>query len=135
MGFFEIIPLVNLGLFFLQYLDMGNKNAALDCWTRATSMNPQHTHSWINIVILLEQEGKLEDAINISFEGLSSSAVPNCDTLHFLLANILGKLSNFEDSERHFKTAIEICGQFRRDIPAKYLSNLGTLNTLVMRQA
>lgn len=104
-------------------MDMKNNDAALECWERATLMKPQHVHSWINRIILLEQEDKLQDAQAIALAALES--VPKSDTLHFLMGNILGKLSDFETARLHFTKAIEISTQNGQKTPAKYFSNLG----------
>jgi tetratricopeptide (TPR) repeat protein len=102
---------------------MGNTNAALKCWTKATQLKPDHVQSWINRIILLEQQEKLEDAKNISLEAVK--AVPHSDTIHFLLGNLFGKLSKFSKAEFHFFKAIDISKS--SGVPVKYFSNLGVL--------
>lgn len=110
----------NLGNLFL---DMGNKKRALQAWKRATTIKPTHAQAWINSVILLEQEGRLEDAKRTALEALES--LQKDDTIHFILGNILGKLSDFSKAEISFKTAVKLRLKHRKSIPAKYFSNLG----------
>ncbi|CAL8144135.1 unnamed protein product [Orchesella dallaii] len=107
------------------YLDMGDKEMALKAWQRATSLKSTHSQAWINTVILLEQEGKLKEARETAVKALQ--VLKFDDTLHFILGNILGKLSEFESAKASFEQAIKICSKLKKRIPPKYYSNLGVL--------
>ncbi|ODN01012.1 Transmembrane and TPR repeat-containing protein 4 [Orchesella cincta] len=107
------------------YLDMGDKENALKAWERATSLKHTHSQAWINTVILLEQEGKLQEARETAVRALQ--VLKSEHTLHFILGNILGKLSEFESAKTSFEQAIKICSQLNKRIPPKYFSNLGVL--------
>lgn len=105
-------------------MDLGNKESALQAWRRAVSMKPTHAQAWINSVILLEQEGKLTEAKETAVKGLTMMKTD--DTLHFILGNILGKLSEFQGAKSNFERAIQICAEMKKKVPPKYYSNLGT---------
>lgn len=108
------------------YLDMGRKHEALKAWQRATSLKPTHSQAWINSVILEEQEGLLESAKNTAVKALKF--LQNDDTLHFILGNILGKLSEFESAKLSFEKAIKLRQERNANVPPKYFSNLGKIN-------
>ena len=113
----------------LQYLDLGDKLSALKSWKRAVSLKPTHAQSWINIIILLDQEGRVEDARDWALEAVR--ILPTDDTVHFLLGNVLGKLSKFQEAENHFKEAIRLRLSSGREVPAKYHANLGNYGNII----
>jgi tetratricopeptide (TPR) repeat protein len=113
----------NFNHFNSQYLDMGDAESALNCWKKATALKRTHSQAWINMVILLEQQEKLLEAKVVALTALS--VLEDCDTLHFIVGNILGKLSEYETAESHFNEAIRIRFKKENPIPAKYYSNLG----------
>jgi len=109
-----------------QHLDMGDKEKALKAWQRATFLKSTHSQAWINTVILLEQEGKLKEARDTAIRAIQ--VLKSEHTLHFILGNILGKLSEFQSAKESFERAIKICSQLKKRIPPKYFSNLGTFS-------
>jgi tetratricopeptide (TPR) repeat protein len=62
--------------------------------------------------------GRLDEALNESYSALSF--LPYEPNIHFYLANALGKLNRYEDSERHFLYAIKLSPSI-----ARYHYNLG----------
>ncbi len=104
-------------------LDMGNKEGALQAWKKATILKPTQAQAWINSVILLEQEDRLEEAKRMALKALQF--LEEDDTIHFILGNILGKLSQFESAKVSFEKAVKLRFQQNKSIPPKYFSNLG----------
>jgi len=104
-------------------LDLGNTESALKYWKRAVSLKPTHAQAWINMVILLEQEGRYAEAKTIGENAMQF--LHSEHTLHFILGNVYGKLSDYEKSEESFRNAIELCKIAMRRVPAKYHVNLG----------
>jgi len=114
-------------VFQFQFLDMGDPDNALKCWKKATDLKRQHTQAWINIVILLEQKNKLQDAKIVALQALS--ILKDCDTLHFIVGNILGKLAEYDPAQEHFEEAIRIRATANLPVPPKYYTNLGKNRT------
>jgi len=78
-----------------------------------------HLLSRINLVILLDELDRLQEARLLGEEGLLH--FPDNPGLHFHLANTLGKLEEYEGSEEKYKTAIKL------KPTSMYFSNLGVL--------
>ncbi|CAM1296548.1 TMTC1 (predicted) [Pycnogonum litorale] len=89
-------------------------------WRNATLMKPTQAAAWNNMIIMLDSIGNLKKAVDIAEEALMY--LPNEASLHFNLANTLGKLSQYPQSEAHFIQAITL----KSDNPA-YFTNLGVL--------
>lgn len=62
--------------------------------------------------------GRLDEALNESYNALSH--LQNEPSIHFNLANVLGKLNEYEKSEQHFLIAIRLNSSV-----AAYHYNLG----------
>ncbi len=54
-------PLFMIGacLFYLQYADLNRSIDALNAWKNATMLKPDHSLAWNNMVILLDNTGKV----------------------------------------------------------------------------
>jgi len=102
---------------------MGENQKALRAWIRTTGLKPTHSQAWLNIIVLLEQEGKLKEAKEAAIR--ASKILTKDDTLQFLMGNVLGKLQEYENAKKHFENAIKLCKESGKSIPAKYWSNLG----------
>lgn len=102
------------------YLEKGDHNAALATWTNATSLKPSLAVAWTNMLILLDSQGLYQPAIEVADKALRH--LPNEPALHFNLANTLGKLSRYEESESHFLVATNLDPS-----NANYWANLGVL--------
>jgi len=101
-------------------LDEQRHEEALQAWRNATALQPQHVSAWSNAIILLDNLNRYDSAISLATEALRHN--PSEASLHYNLANALGKAGQYKESERHFLTAIEL-----RQQPgiAMYYSNLG----------
>ncbi|CAG7826142.1 unnamed protein product [Allacma fusca] len=107
------------------YLDVGDKERAIKSWIKAVSLKPTHTQAWVNLIILMDQDGKIQDAKEWATK--ASKILTSDDTIQFLMGNIFGKLSEFAEAENYFKTAIGLRQKSNRLVPAKYFANLGVL--------
>lgn len=54
-------PLFMIGacLFYLQYADLNRSIDALNAWRNATMLKPDHSLAWNNMIILLDNTGKV----------------------------------------------------------------------------
>nr|XP_053627022.1 protein O-mannosyl-transferase TMTC4-like isoform X2 [Cherax quadricarinatus] len=102
------------------YLEKGDHTAALATWTNATSLKPSLAVAWTNMLILLDSQGLYQPAIEVADKALRH--LPNEPALHFNLANTLGKLNRYEESESHFLQATNLDPS-----NANYWANLGVL--------
>ncbi|KAK4313661.1 hypothetical protein Pmani_015008 [Petrolisthes manimaculis] len=102
------------------YLEKGDHKAALATWTNATTIKPGLAVAWTNMLILLDSQGHYEPAIDVAHKALRH--LPNEPALHFNLANTLGKLSRYQESESHFLLATNL-----DPTNANYWANLGVL--------
>ncbi|XP_023347682.1 transmembrane and TPR repeat-containing protein 4 [Eurytemora carolleeae] len=78
-----------------------------------------HELSYINLSLLLDQLGKLEESRQVAEQGLD--LFPRNPQLHFHLANSLGKLKMFIKSEKEYKAALHIVEK------SSFYLNLGVL--------
>uniref|UniRef100_A0A3P9M9N6 dolichyl-phosphate-mannose--protein mannosyltransferase n=1 Tax=Oryzias latipes TaxID=8090 RepID=A0A3P9M9N6_ORYLA len=88
------------------YADQNRHVDALNAWRNATVLKPDHSLAWNNMVILLDNLGNLAQAELIGREALR--IVPNDHTIMFSLANVLGKLEKYKESESFFLHALQI---------------------------
>ncbi|KAK7085136.1 Protein O-mannosyl-transferase tmtc4 [Halocaridina rubra] len=102
------------------YLEKGDHTAALATWTNATTLKPSLAVAWTNMLILLDSQGLYQPALEVADKALKY--LPNEPALHFNLANTLGKLSRYEESESHFLLATNLDPG-----NANYWANLGVL--------
>ncbi|XP_045129547.1 protein O-mannosyl-transferase TMTC4-like isoform X4 [Portunus trituberculatus] len=102
------------------YLEKGDHQAALATWTNATTLKPSLAVAWTNMLILLDSQGLYQPAIDIADQALKH--LPNEPALHFNLANTLGKLNRYQESESHFLLATTLDPS-----NANYWANLGVL--------
>lgn len=112
---------------------MGQTDAALEAWRNATAIKPSHLQSWINSIILLESEGWLMDAKDIGLKAVT--ILPDSDTLHYLLGNVLGRLQDYASAETNFLRAVELCKRSNRPVPAKYFANLGKRQEITLKDS
>ncbi|PSN55969.1 Transmembrane and TPR repeat-containing protein 4 [Blattella germanica] len=104
------------------YYNLGNLryNDAYRAWRNATALKPTHTVAWSNMIIMLDSIGEMEKAESVAQEALT--ILPLEPSLHFNLANTLGKAGRFAEAEKHFTEAIGL------DLKnAVYYTNLGVL--------
>ncbi|XP_061165733.1 protein O-mannosyl-transferase TMTC4-like [Saccostrea echinata] len=104
------------------YLDMGQHQLALSAWRNATLQKPSHLNAWSNMVILLDNLEKLEQAELVGKEAIKH--VPNDPTPYFNLANVIGKANRYQESEQYFLKAIHLSG---KSPASKMYANLGVL--------
>ncbi|XP_064167931.1 protein O-mannosyl-transferase TMTC4 isoform X1 [Anguilla rostrata] len=88
------------------YADLNRHLDALNAWKNATMLKPDHSLAWNNMVILLDNTGNLAQAEVIGKEALR--LLPNDHTIMFSLANVLGKLQKYKESEGFFLSALNI---------------------------
>lgn len=88
------------------YADQNRHLDALNAWRNATVLKPDHSLAWNNMVILLDNTGNLGQAELIGREALK--LLPSDHTIMFSLANVLGKLQKYKESEGFFLHALRI---------------------------
>ncbi|XP_034041862.1 protein O-mannosyl-transferase TMTC4 [Thalassophryne amazonica] len=88
------------------YADQNRHVDALNAWRNATVLKPDHSLAWNNMVILLDNTGNLGQAELIGREALR--ILPRDHTIMFSLANVLGKLEKYKESESFFLHALQI---------------------------
>ncbi|XP_033325456.2 protein O-mannosyl-transferase TMTC4 isoform X1 [Megalopta genalis] len=109
--------LYNLGVL---YLEQKNYDKALKAWESATKQRKNHRRAWTNMILLLDDLGKRNDALNIAYRALDF--LPDDASIHFNIANILGKVGNFVEAEVYFKKAIS-----KDPTNSMFYTNLGVL--------
>ncbi|XP_064413712.1 protein O-mannosyl-transferase TMTC4 isoform X3 [Latimeria chalumnae] len=87
------------------YADLNRHLDALNAWRNATILKPDHSLAWNNMIILLDNTGNLAQAEAIGREALK--LLPNDHTIMFSLANVLGKLQKYKESEVLFLSALK----------------------------
>ncbi|XP_067014529.2 protein O-mannosyl-transferase TMTC4 isoform X2 [Anabrus simplex] len=102
------------------YLDQQKYWDAYKAWRNATTLKPTHTVAWSNMIIMLDSIGESAKAETVAHEALS--VLPTEPSLHFNLANTLGKAGRFAEAEKHFAAAISY--DLRNPV---YYTNLGVL--------
>ncbi|XP_043255369.1 protein O-mannosyl-transferase TMTC4-like [Colletes gigas] len=107
----------NLGVL---YLEKKNYDKALKAWESATRQRKTHRRAWTNMILLLDDLGMREDALNVAIQALQF--LPDDASIHFNIANILGKAGNFVEAEVHFKNAIS-----KNPTDSMFYTNLGVL--------
>lgn len=87
-------------------------------WMRTIELNNKHSAAWSNILVLFDRMERHDKVIE--YGTLALESIPNAPTIHFTLANALGKLQKWTEAENHFKRAIIL-----KPENAVYHSNLG----------
>lgn len=105
----------------LQYLDTDRSENALKAWETATMYRPTHTAAWSNTLVLLDSLQRYQEVLDLGRTALIHN--PKAASLHFNMANTLGKLRQFEKAEKHFLEALNLSPN-----NALYYSNLGRYN-------
>ncbi|XP_073944579.1 protein O-mannosyl-transferase F38B6.6-like [Choristoneura fumiferana] len=104
------------------YLDTNKSSYALETWMLAIKLKPTHKLAWTNILALLDNTGQLDKAQQIIPSALSF--LPEVPSVRFAIANIYGKMGQYEMAERHFLKTIELLGP---KVQAIHFANLGVL--------
>ncbi|XP_018009245.1 protein O-mannosyl-transferase TMTC4-like [Hyalella azteca] len=102
------------------YLERNMSDDALSAWRNATALKPTLSRAWINTLILLDSRQQYETAVTTAHVALKH--LPDEASIHFNLANTLGKLGRYKESEVHFLAATRLDPG-----NANYWSNLGVL--------
>ncbi|KAF2368007.1 protein of unknown function DUF1736 [Trinorchestia longiramus] len=102
------------------YLERNLSDDALSAWRNATALKPSLSRAWINTLILLDSRQQYETAVTTAHVALKH--LPDEASIHFNLANTLGKLGRYKESETHFLSATRL-----DPANANYWSNLGVL--------
>ena len=76
----------------------------MKAWQIATKQKPTHRQAWTNMILLFDNLGKHDKALEMANEALSY--IPKESSIHFNVGNILGKKQKYEEAELHFKLAI-----------------------------
>ncbi|XP_066562869.1 protein O-mannosyl-transferase TMTC4 isoform X2 [Amia ocellicauda] len=96
------------------YADLNRHVDALNAWRNATMLKSDHSLAWNNMVILLDNTELIgKEALKL---------LPNDHTIMFSLANVLGKLQKYKESEGLFLNALKINSN-----AASYHGNLAVL--------
>ncbi|CAH2068649.1 unnamed protein product, partial [Iphiclides podalirius] len=104
------------------YLEMNNTDAASVSWFAAISINPKHAYAWTNLIAMLDNTGQTDKALEIIPKALDE--LPETPSLIFAIANVYGRINQFELAEAHFKKAIEL---FNHKVQAIHFANIGVL--------
>lgn len=104
----------------MQYLEQKNYDKALKAWESATRQRKTHRRAWTNIILLLDDLDMREEALKMGYQALHF--LPGDASIHFNVANMLGKVGNFVEAEKHFKNAIS-----KNPADAMFYTNLGVL--------
>ncbi|CAH0557925.1 unnamed protein product [Brassicogethes aeneus] len=102
------------------YLDMNRHKEALKSWEMAALYKPTHVAAWSNTLVLLDSMERYDEVLEMGRTALMYN--PKAPTLHFSIANTLGKIKDFPKAEGHFLEAINFS-----PTNALYHSNLGVL--------
>lgn len=105
---------------FSKYLEQNRHEEAQRSWLIATEMRPNFTIAWNNLIILNDNSGNHSNAINLAEKALQ--ILDDEPSIHFNLANALGKMGKFQKSETHFLKALKLNPNI-----AHYHVNLGVL--------
>lgn len=99
---------------------MHKHEEALKSWEMAAFYKPTHVAAWSNTLVLLDTMERYDEVLEMGRTALMHN--PKAPTLHFSIANTLGKLQDFNKAEGHFLEAINFS-----PTNALYHSNLGVL--------
>ncbi|CAG2167724.1 unnamed protein product [Oppiella nova] len=102
------------------YVKQKRFDDAYRVWRNATQLKPKLLSAFNNLILMLDNTGRYESAYLIALEALEYHS--NESSLHFNVANVLGKMGKFNESEIHFEKAIALSPQ-----KANYFANLGVL--------
>ncbi|XP_048246983.1 protein O-mannosyl-transferase TMTC4-like [Haliotis rufescens] len=102
------------------YRDTGRPTEAVGAWGNATHIYPHYTSAWKNSILLLDDLGKYDHAIEVGKEALK--ALPRDTDLIFRLANIYILADKYKESEDLFLAGIQI-----DEHSARFHHNLGVL--------
>ena len=106
----------NLGNLYLKFAKAVKAKEAFD---QAIFLNPNHRSSWLNLVILSDEEKRFEQAEDYARRALRH--LPLEPELYFHLGNIHGKQGKYELSEENYLKALSL-----RET-SSYFGNLGVL--------
>lgn len=101
-------------------MEQNRYDEAEKAWLIATKMKPNFTVAWNNLIILNDNNGNHSNAVKLAEEALEH--LQDEPSIHFNMANALGKLGEFQKSESHFLKALKL-----NPNNAHYHVNLGVL--------
>ncbi|XP_064077035.1 protein O-mannosyl-transferase TMTC4-like isoform X2 [Vanessa tameamea] len=104
------------------YLELNKTNLALENWFHAINLNPKHVSAWTNLLALLDNTGQIDKALQIIPKALEE--LPETPLIHFAIANIYGKIDEYNKAEKYFLKAINL---FQNRVQAIHYANLGVL--------
>ncbi|XP_048246986.1 protein O-mannosyl-transferase TMTC4-like [Haliotis rufescens] len=102
------------------YRDTGRPTEAVSAWGNATHIYPHYTSAWKNSILLLDDLGKYDHAIEVGKAALK--ALPKEADLIFHVANIYILADKYKESEDLFLAGIQI-----DEHSARFHQNLGVL--------
>lgn len=109
------------------YIAQHNETLALQYWTDAVRLDPQLTKAWSNILSAHDNAGRTADVLRLSEVALRLATEANDPVQQaavlFVRANAFGKLGDFAEAERLYRTVIAA----RPHQNALYYVNLGVL--------
>ncbi|XP_030034296.2 protein O-mannosyl-transferase TMTC4 isoform X2 [Manduca sexta] len=104
------------------YLEMNNTFLAMEKWFDAINLNSKHDLAWTNLMALLDNTGQINKALKIIPKALAE--LPESPSVNFAIANIYGKINEYEEAEKYFKKSIKL---FNSKVQAIHYANLGVL--------
>jgi tetratricopeptide (TPR) repeat protein len=117
----------NLGTLYLKFKN--KKSLALFEFTKAIDQNENHFSAWSNKIILLDELGRLDEALESTER--AKILFPEKAEFYFHLGNIFGKYGQYNKAETNYQEAIQILDETSRSvsnhIQSLYRSNLGVL--------
>ena len=102
------------------YLKFGFKSQALKSFIEAVESDFKHKNAWINAIMLSDELGKTDLAINLAEKAIKLNPESKSE-LNFHLGNIFGKMNDFVKAENHYKMAQDFSDS------GLYYGNLGVL--------
>ncbi|CAG4923023.1 unnamed protein product [Colias eurytheme] len=104
------------------YLELNKTNMAVDHWFKAIQLNPKHNSAWTNLLALLDNTDQINKALKLIPQALEE--LPESPSVIFAIANIYGKIDEYNEAERHFLASIQLFGNHVKPI---HYANLGVL--------
>ncbi|CAK1548512.1 unnamed protein product [Leptosia nina] len=104
------------------YLELNKTESATASWFQAIQLNPKHKSAWTNLLAVLDNIGDMETALQTIPKALKE--LPDTPSVIFAIANIYGKLDQYEKAEEYFLKAIDL---FKNKGKPIHYANLGVL--------
>lgn len=88
------------------YQDRGNIEASIECFLKATKIQPNDADSYINLGLALKQSGRINEAINAYNQAINVDET--CAMAHFNLGNAYQEIKDYDNAIHHFQTTLQL---------------------------